>query len=173
MNQIETLSMLTLSKSDHLSNEFHSVEFSEFSMRSNGGASTANDEDNRQQCLDTNETTIQPMKSVTFAKVTRTTETDTDADVTENIQLIPSIASYFSIIHDNQRRKIKNVENLFKTIGPILIKLESLVLDTSTGELDNMRLYYTYWENQLFELLIRYFELLSSVFACVLQSFTF
>lgn len=141
MNQIETLSMLTLDESDHLSNELHSVEFLNGklnAMLSNG--STMNEQ--QHHYLGTETENEHRMKSVTFA---------CDAPYT------PSIATYFSIIHDNQHRKMKNVENLFSTVGPILIKLESLVLDTSTGELDNMRLYYSFWENQLFELLIRYF----------------
>lgn len=165
MNQIETLSMLTLCESDQLSNELHSTKYFNVkfnAIHSNGSSSTAaaaatvaagknidvNDNDNNKghsNCLDNATETVQRMKSVTFG-----------SDVESSM---PSIATYFSIIHDNQHKKMKSVQHLFSTIGPILIKLESLVLDTSTGELDNMRLYYNFWENQLFELLIRYFEL--------------
>lgn len=139
MNQIETLSMFTLCESDQLSNELHSIDISNRKLNSmlSNGSST---EDHRQRCLDTNRSE-QPIKSVTFAS---------------DIHHIPSISTYFSNIHGIQHRKMKNVENLFNTVGPILIKLESLVLDTSTGELNNMHLYYNFWENQLFELLIRY-----------------
>lgn len=138
--------MLTLCESDHLSNELYAVEFlnGKFnSMLTNGSSA-----DGQQHCLDATGTRPPEMRNVTF---------DDGADV----QCTPSIAAYFCIIHDNQTRKMKNVEHLFRAIGPILIKLESLVLDTSTGELDNMHLYYDFWQHQLFELLIRYFELLT------------
>lgn len=170
MNQIETLSMFIMTENDDLPSDFRSIEIPDgksSSTRANG-SSIANDE---KHCLGANESTAQPMKSVKFASLTRAaTDTDTDtavdaADAAADKRHIPSIATYFSIIHDNQHRKMKSVENLFRTIGPILIKLESLVLDSSTGELDNMCLYYDFWEQQLFELLIRYFELLS--LACV------
>lgn len=138
--------MLTLCESDHLSNELYAVEFrnGKFNSMLTNGSST----DGQQHCLDATGTRPPEMRNVTF---------DDGADV----QCTPSIAAYFCIIHDNQTRKMKNVEHLFRAIGPILIKLESLVLDTSTGELDNMHLYYDFWQHQLFELLIRYFELLT------------
>lgn len=138
--------MLTLCESDHLSNELYAVEFlnGKFNSMLTNGSST----DGQQHCLDATGTRPPEMRNVTF---------DDGADV----QCTPSIAAYFCIIHDNQTRKMKNVVHLFRAIGPILIKLESLVLDTSTGELDNMHLYYDFWQHQLFELLIRYFELLT------------
>lgn len=140
MNQIEILSMLTLCEDDSISNEIHSAVNGKLNAIHLDDA-TIDDDKQLQYCLDVTEHERQA-KSVTFS---------CDA------HHIPSIATYFSIIHDNQHRKMKNVENLFSTVGPILIKLESLVLDTNTGELDNMHLYYNFWENQLLELLIRYF----------------
>lgn len=170
MNQIETLSMFIMTECDDLPNDFRSTEISNgksSSIRDNGSSIANDDGDGHEKhCLDANESTAQPMKSVKFATLTcaaTDTDADVDADTAADKRHIPSIAAYFSIIHDNQHRKMKNVENLFRTIGPILIKLESLVLDSSTGELDNMCLYYDFWEQQLFELLIRYFELLSLV----------
>lgn len=139
MNQCETLSILTLSESDQLSTELHSINGKLNSMLSTGPSSDGQ----HPHCLD-NKMEL-PVKSVTFV---------------HDAQHIPSIVAYFSIIDDNQHRKMKTVEHLFSAVGPILIKLESLVLDTSTGESDNMRLYYDFWEQQLFELLIRYCRLL-------------
>lgn len=71
----------------------------------------------------------------------------------ENV-ILP-IEKYFSIIDTNKKAKIKIVESLFKSIGPILIKLESMILGTHTGDSANMKLYYNYQENELFEFLIR------------------
>lgn len=141
MNQSETLSILTLSESDQLSTELHSINGKLNSILLNGSSSDGQQPNSH--CLDGKMEV--PVKSVAFAY---------------DAQHIPSIVAYFSIIDDNQHRKMKTVEHLFSAVGPILIKLESLVLDTSTGESDNMRLYYDFWEQQLFELLIRYCGLL-------------
>lgn len=71
-------------------------------------------------------------------------------------QFIPSITTYFSIIHANQYKSMNYVGNLFETVGPMIIKLEFFVLGTKSGELDNMCLYYSFWKNQLYKLLSRY-----------------
>lgn len=72
-------------------------------------------------------------------------------------QIIPSIATYFADINAKHCEKIELIDVLFKTVAPILIKLECIVLESNSGQFENMCLYYTFWENQLLELLIRYF----------------
>lgn len=44
---------------------------------------------------------------------------------------------------------------LYEMIGPILMKLESIVTQTSTGRAPYMQLYYSYWENKVFKALVR------------------
>lgn len=66
------------------------------------------------------------------------------------------IDDYFNAIEENKNDKMKKLKIQFESIGPILIKLETLILDTHTGDSDCMKYYYAYWEKQLFELLIRY-----------------
>lgn len=66
------------------------------------------------------------------------------------------IVDYFNAIEQNKNDKIKKLKIQFESIGPILIKLETLILGTYTGHSDCMQYYYAYWEKQLFELLIRY-----------------
>lgn len=73
-----------------------------------------------------------------------------------DFQPVPSITAYFTIVHVNQYKNMKYVGNLFKTVGPMLIKLEFLVLGTKTGGSDNMCFYYSYWETQLYKLVSRY-----------------
>lgn len=159
MHQIEMLSMLTLCENDHLPNELCSGKF-------NSTPATGSSVNEHQHCL-TSGVVVAATTAVAVSDVNKNEQsTKSVTFALEEQHRVPLIATYFSIIHDNQHRKMKDVENLFTAIGPILIKLESLVLDTSTGELDNMRLYYSYWENQLFELLIRYFELLTCICRC-------
>lgn len=75
----------------------------------------------------------------------------------EHVEYIPSIALYFSNVRANQDKKLKIVANLLKMIGPMIMKLESLVLDAEKYDLNNVCLYYDSWETQIFNLLIRYF----------------
>lgn len=91
--------------------------------------------------LKANNTTYKPIKNVKLY----------DVDVSST----SSITTYFAVIYGNKCEKMKNVENLFGVVGPILIKLESLVLSTSMGKLNNMHLYYDFWKNQLSQLLFR------------------
>lgn len=93
--------------------------------------------------LTANNVALKPIKNVSLNTI--------DADECA----IPSITKYFSAIYENKCKKMKSIENLFKAVGPILIKLESLVLNTSNGKLNHMHLYYDFWNNQLSQLLCR------------------
>lgn len=65
------------------------------------------------------------------------------------------IREYFLLIDQQRRVKVQKIKEIFESIGPILIKLESLILGTSTGESPKMALCYASWEKELFKLLIR------------------
>lgn len=66
------------------------------------------------------------------------------------------IREYFHSVDQQRNEKVRKIKELFESIGPILIKLESLILGTFTGESSKMKLCYAYWEKELFKLLIRY-----------------
>lgn len=61
---------------------------------------------------------------------------------------------YFSKLYLVRNEKVSRMKKLLESIGPILIKLESLILGTFTGESAKMKQYYVYWEGQIFQLLI-------------------
>lgn len=69
------------------------------------------------------------------------------------------IREFFRAIANNKNDKIKKIQKLFESTGPLLIKLESLILGTYTGESPKMKLYYAAWEKQMFEILIRFDDL--------------
>lgn len=73
-----------------------------------------------------------------------------------NVEYIPSVASYLSIVRAVQDAKLNIVSNLLRMIGPTIKKLQSLVLDAEKFELNNVCLYYDSWETQIFNSLIRY-----------------
>jgi len=43
----------------------------------------------------------------------------------------------------------------YTAIGPILTKMESLIMHTSTGKSKHMAKYYAYWEHKVFDSLFQ------------------
>lgn len=67
-----------------------------------------------------------------------------------------SCREYFQTLDLDRNEKFSRMKKLFDSIGPILIKLESLILGTFSGESTKMKQYYVYWEKEMFNLLIKY-----------------
>ncbi|XP_062558011.1 dynein axonemal heavy chain 10 isoform X2 [Armigeres subalbatus] len=63
---------------------------------------------------------------------------------------------YFQALELERNAKTTKLAKLYDSIGPILIKLESLVLGTFTGECRQMKYYYNYWEKQVFACFTRF-----------------
>lgn len=63
---------------------------------------------------------------------------------------------YFQKLISVRDEKTGRIKKLYDSIGPILIKLESLILGTYSGESEKMILYYEHWEKEAFACLIRF-----------------
>lgn len=63
---------------------------------------------------------------------------------------------YFKNLEHSRYVKMDGMEKLYGSIGPTMIKLESLILGTFTGESEKMNHYYTHWEKELFTSLMRF-----------------
>lgn len=63
---------------------------------------------------------------------------------------------YFKILELERNEKTNKIQKLYDSIGPVMIKLESLILGSFTGESDKMRSYYTHWEKEMFSALMRF-----------------
>ncbi|XP_053669700.1 dynein axonemal heavy chain 10 [Anopheles nili] len=63
---------------------------------------------------------------------------------------------YFDALEKDRNAKTIKLLELYDSIGPILIKLESLVLGTFTGECSEMKYYYNHWEKQVFGCFTRF-----------------
>ncbi|KAL7729890.1 hypothetical protein ACLKA6_014739 [Drosophila palustris] len=61
---------------------------------------------------------------------------------------------YFELLEASRNRKAAHMKQLYDSLGPVLIKLESLVLGTFTGRSEKMRNYYEYWEEETFKCII-------------------
>lgn len=61
---------------------------------------------------------------------------------------------YFERLEASRNQKTAHMKALYDSLGPVLIKLESLVLGTFTGRSEKMRSYYEFWEEQTYKCLI-------------------
>lgn len=63
---------------------------------------------------------------------------------------------YFAQLEQLRNEQIVSMTRLFDSIGPTLVKLESLILGTFTGRSPKMQQYYSFWERELFSLLLKW-----------------
>ncbi|XP_011184312.3 dynein axonemal heavy chain 10 [Zeugodacus cucurbitae] len=61
---------------------------------------------------------------------------------------------YFEKLEQSRNEKCSHMKRLYNSIGPVLVKLESLVLGTFTGRSEKMRGYYTYWEQMTYQCIL-------------------
>jgi len=61
---------------------------------------------------------------------------------------------YFELLEASRNRKAAQMKQLYDSLGPVLIKLESLVLGTFTGRSEKMRNYYEFWEEETYKCII-------------------
>jgi dynein heavy chain len=76
--------------------------------------------------------------------------------ITEQDLNIKPCLVFFRNLEFERNEKTSKLQRLFDSIGPAMIKLESLILGTFTGESEKMKFYYTYWEKELFTSLVRF-----------------
>ncbi|KAG5280454.1 hypothetical protein AALO_G00060150 [Alosa alosa] len=68
---------------------------------------------------------------------------------------LPGVKEFFEKI---ERERVKDVNLLgrrYTAIGPLLTKMESLIMQTNSGKARRMAQYYTYWERKVFNSLIK------------------
>lgn len=76
--------------------------------------------------------------------------------ITDRDDSIKPCLEYFKTLELERNDKTNKIQKLYDSIGPIMIKLESLILGSFTGESDKMRSYYTHWEKEMFSALMRF-----------------
>uniref|UniRef100_A0A182NRZ8 AAA+ ATPase domain-containing protein n=1 Tax=Anopheles dirus TaxID=7168 RepID=A0A182NRZ8_9DIPT len=117
---------------------------------------------------DTRHESVTPTDGPTMAPASATGRTDETGDL-EKRQKRPKKVSikeaddsvkpcrdYFDTLEKDRNAKTIKLLQLYDSIGPILIKLESLVLGTFTGECPEMKYYYNHWEKQVFGCFTRF-----------------
>lgn len=74
--------------------------------------------------------------------------------VVDDIKPLPC-KLFFTEIETLRTEMVCQMVKLYETIGPVLMKLESIVTQSSTGRAPYMELYYSYWESKVFRALIK------------------
>ena len=60
------------------------------------------------------------------------------------------LQAYFDYIAQEQKKDFEYILRKFQAIGPLLTKVEGLVVNTNTGESPKLRQYYAHWETKIF-----------------------
>lgn len=76
--------------------------------------------------------------------------------ITERDLSVKPCLEFFLYLETERNEKTNRLLKLYDSIGPTMIKLESLILGTFTGESEKMNFYYTYWEKEMFAALVRF-----------------
>ncbi|XP_017847923.1 dynein heavy chain 10, axonemal [Drosophila busckii] len=98
-------------------------------------------------------------KSSTGESITIMTAED-EHDVEKKAQAITcgsgvyECQGYFEMLEASRNRKTAQMKRLYDSLGPVLIKLESLVLGTFSGRSDKMRNYYEFWEEETYKCIL-------------------
>lgn len=61
---------------------------------------------------------------------------------------------YMERLEQSRTEKCSLMKRIYDSLGPVLIKLESLVLGTFTGRSEKMREYYVFWEEQTYKCIL-------------------
>ena len=67
---------------------------------------------------------------------------------------IPDIKTYFEVVEANRVRDIELLVRKYRAMGPLLTKLEGLVVSTNTGKAERMANYYKHWERRVYDAIV-------------------
>lgn len=86
-------------------------------------------------------------------------ENQTNAATREdlNVEYIPSTALYLSNVRRVQHKEMTILANLLRRIGPMIMKLKSLVSGAEKFDLDYVRFFNDSWGTRMINLLIGYY----------------
>lgn len=66
----------------------------------------------------------------------------------------PECLEYFKCIRLYQSQEVLELLRIYKDIGYILLKIEGIIWDTSTGCCPKMKQYYQYWEKAVYQVVV-------------------
>ncbi|XP_055696351.1 dynein axonemal heavy chain 10 [Lutzomyia longipalpis] len=85
----------------------------------------------------------------------KSSKRDSRVTIVEPNSILPC-HEYFRELNNRRNEKMNVLQRQYESIGPQLIKLESLVLGTYTGESEKMGEYYEHWQREIFHALAKF-----------------
>ncbi|XP_075256614.1 dynein axonemal heavy chain 10-like [Convolutriloba macropyga] len=64
---------------------------------------------------------------------------------------LPFVKDFFDYIETERARDVEVLVRKYRAIGPLLTKMEGLVVHTNTGKAPRLQAYYAYWERKVFD----------------------
>uniref|UniRef100_A0A8C2R8N1 AAA+ ATPase domain-containing protein n=1 Tax=Capra hircus TaxID=9925 RepID=A0A8C2R8N1_CAPHI len=68
---------------------------------------------------------------------------------------LPGVKEFFEHIERERAKDVDHMVRWYLAIGPLLTKVEGLVVHTNTGKAPKLASYYEYWENRIYEVLTK------------------
>uniref|UniRef100_A0A2K5ZE37 Dynein axonemal heavy chain 10 n=1 Tax=Mandrillus leucophaeus TaxID=9568 RepID=A0A2K5ZE37_MANLE len=68
---------------------------------------------------------------------------------------LPGVKEFFEHIERERARDVDHMVRWYLAIGPLLTKVEGLVVHTNTGKAPRLASYYEYWEKKIYEVLTK------------------
>ena len=68
---------------------------------------------------------------------------------------LPSCKEFFTFIEVERAKDVELLARKYQAIGPLLTKVEGLVVHTNTGSSAKLQHYYGYWEQKIFSSLTK------------------
>ncbi|XP_021567645.1 dynein heavy chain 10, axonemal [Carlito syrichta] len=68
---------------------------------------------------------------------------------------LPGVKEFFEYIERERTRDVDHMVRWYLAIGPLLTKVEGLVVHTNTGRAPKLASYYKFWENRIYEVLTK------------------
>ncbi|XP_066511362.1 dynein axonemal heavy chain 10-like isoform X1 [Hoplias malabaricus] len=68
---------------------------------------------------------------------------------------LPGVKEFFELIEGERAKDVNLLSRKYRAIGPLLTKMESLVVQTSSGKSRTMAQYYIYWERKIYDSLTK------------------
>jgi len=62
---------------------------------------------------------------------------------------------YFEYVEKEREQDLEILVRKYRGIGPLLTKVEGLVVHTNTGRNPKLRQYYAYWERKIFNAIVK------------------
>lgn len=65
------------------------------------------------------------------------------------------VKEFFEHVERERARDVERMARWYLAIGPLLTKVEGLVVHTNTGHAPQLASYYEYWESRVYDVLTR------------------